>query len=341
MSGDNNNNNKEDAIKEKNLGNELYKAKKFDEALEHYNKAINLDRTDMTYVNNKAAVYFEKGDFDECIRQCQVAIDVGRENRADFKLIAKALSRMATAHHKKDDLEQARTFYQKSLSEHRTPDTLSKLTEVERVLKEREMRAYIDPEKSLEEKTKGNEYFQKGDYPTAIKHYTEAIKRNPDDAKIYSNRAACYQKLAEPKMACDDAEECIKRDPKFVKGHIRKGMALLAMKKTTEASEAFQAALELDENNTEAMEGYKKAIMSADPEEMRKRALQNPEVQEILKDPAMQLILQQGQADPKALREHLSNPDVAKKFQKLMEAGIIQLRWDGRERVSEVKEVDL
>lgn len=318
---------KEAAMKEKNLGNEFYKAKKFDEAIEHYNKAIELDKTDMTFLSNKAAVYFEQNDFDQCIKQCNLAIDVGRENRADFKLIAKALSRMASAYLKKNDLEQARTFFQKSLSEHRTPDTLGKLNEVEKIIKEQEMKAYIDPAISLEEKTKGNQFFQSGDYPSAIKHYSEAIRRNPDDAKIYSNRAACYQKLAEFKMACDDAEQCIKRDPNFVKGYIRKGMALLAMKKATEAAEAFKTALDLDESNEDALDGYKKAVGSVDPEEMRKRAMNDPEVQEILHDPAMQMILQQGQAEPKALREHLENPEVAKKFKKLMERGIIQLRW--------------
>lgn len=314
------------ALAEKELGNQFYKQKKFTQAIEHYDKAIELDKTDITFVNNKAAVYFEMADFDQCIKLCEQAIEVGRENRADFKLIAKAYSRMASAYAKKDDLEKARTFYQKSLSEHRTPDTLSKLNEVEKTLKERELKAYIDPAKSLEEKTLGNTHFQKGDYPTAIKHYTEAIKRNPEDAKIFSNRAACYQKLAEFALACKDADQCIALDPKFVKGYIRKGLALLAMKKGSDAADAFQKALDIQPDNQEALDGYSKSICSSDPKEMRERALQNPEIQEILKDPAMQMILSQGQSDPKALAEHLSNPEVAKKFQKLMEAGIISVR---------------
>ena len=53
------------------------------------------------------------------------------------------------------------------------------------------------------------------------------------------------------------------------------------------------------------MDGYRRAMMeeSKDPETIRKRAMANPEVQKIMSDPAMQMILQQMQKDPKALQE--------------------------------------
>lgn len=35
------------------------------------------------------AVYFEKKEFETCIKECEKAIDIGRENRADFKKLAK------------------------------------------------------------------------------------------------------------------------------------------------------------------------------------------------------------------------------------------------------------
>ena len=212
---------------------------------------------------------------------------------------------MASAYQKKGDLQNAKTFFQKSLTEHRIPETLTKLSEVEKILKDEARKAYVNPEISQQEKDKGNDFFKKGKYPEAIKHYTEAINRNPEDAKIYSNRAACYQKLAEFPLALKDCEECIKLEPTFIKGHIRKGMALLALKDYTKATSAFQKALEIDPNSQEAMDGYRKCTMGTftNPEEARKRAMNDPEVQGILGDPAMRMILEQMQSDPKAVAE--------------------------------------
>ncbi|GAB6026107.1 Stress-induced-phosphoprotein 1 [Chamberlinius hualienensis] len=310
------------ALKEKELGNEAYRTRNFETALSHYKRAIELDPTDMTFLTNVAAIYFEQKKYDECIEECAKAIDIGRENRADFKIIARAYSRIANAYLKQKNYAKAKEFYQKSLAEHRTPETREKLSQVEKVLKEEERTSYINPEISLDEKSKGNACFKNGDYPTAIKHYTEAIRRNPDDAILYSNRAACYTKLAEFQLGLKDCDECIRLDPNFIKGYIRKGAVLLGLKEPSRAMQAYQKALDLDDKCQEAIDGFRRCSMatSSDPEEVRKRAMADPEVQGILKDPAMRMILEQMQEDPRALEEHLKNPVIAGKITKLIES---------------------
>lgn len=119
-------------------------------------------------------------------------------------------------------------------------------------------------------------------------------------------------------------------DPKFIKGWIRKACILQALKKTSLAITAFQKALEIDPNNTEAINGYRacsieNASGSGDPEKVRERAMADPEVQKILRDPAMRLILEQMQNDPRALQDHLKNPNIAAKIQKLLESGLIAI----------------
>jgi len=317
-----------EALKEKELGNEAYKKRDFPAAHQHYGRAIELDPSNVTFLTNKAAVYFEEGAFDQCIQLCEKAVEIGREQHADYKLIAKAFARIGNAYLKQDRLKEALHYFDKSVSEFRDPQVVRTRQEVEKKVKEGDRLAYINPDLALEEKNKGNEAYQRGDFPTALKHYTEAIKRNPEDAKLYSNRAACYSKLMEFRYALEDCDKCIKVDPTFVKGYIRKGTALMALHDPMRAMKSFEEALRLDPNSSEALDGIRQANAACDqdPSKAKEKAINDPEIQSILGDPAMRMILEQMTQDPKAVREHLKNPAIAEKISKLLEAGVIGMR---------------
>lgn len=63
------------------------------------------------------------------------------------------------------------------------------MKKAEKAKKESEEKAYLDPVKAEEHKVKGNEFMEKGDYPSAVKEYSEGIRRDPTNKNLYSNRS--------------------------------------------------------------------------------------------------------------------------------------------------------
>lgn len=319
-------------------GNTLYKQRKFDEAIEQYNKAWELHK-DITFLNNRAAAEFEKGDYDAAIATCELAVEEGRSLRADYKLIAKSFARLGNCFLKKDDLELAAKYFDKSLTEHRTPDVLAKLRSTQKEIKVREAALYIDPEKAEEARLLGKEYFTKGDWPNAVKAYTEMVKRAPDDARGYSNRAAALAKLMSFPDAVEDCNKAIAKDPTFIRAYIRKANAQLAMKEYSHVIETLTEAREKDQelnggkNVAEIDQLYNKAasqrfsaIEGETPEQTMERVSRDPEIVSILQDPVMQGILGQARENPAALQDHMRNPAVSKKINTLIAAGVIRTR---------------
>eukprot|EP00039_Didymoeca_costata_P003865 m.70187 g.70187 ORF g.70187 m.70187 type:complete len:579 (+) comp12114_c0_seq3:183-1919(+) len=112
-------------------------------------------------------------------------------------------------------------------------------------------------ETTLEERVEhkrqlGNEQFSLKNFQQAAVYYTEAIHIKDDIPSIWANRAMCWLKLSEPSKALNDADKCVELDPKYVKAHFRRGVALVAMERFREACQAFRTTLDLDPKNEAA-----------------------------------------------------------------------------------------
>lgn len=325
---------KEKADAEKALGTENYKKRNFDAAIEHYGKAWELHK-DVTYLTNMAAAKFEAGDYEGCIKDCETAIAEGRETYADFKLIAKAFGRIGTAYYKMNDLAKAIEYYNHSLTEHRTPDILNKLRAVEKEKFTKDRDAYLDPTKAEEARELGNAKFKAADWPAAVEAYTEMIKRAPSDARGYSNRAAALAKLISFPDAVRDCDAALKIDPTFMRAYIRKAQAYFAMREYNKALDTLASATAVDKDgkNAREIEELSQKCMSVmyeardgeTDEQKMERIQRDPEIAGIIQDPVMQSILQQAKNDPKALNEHMQNPMIRTKIQKLIASGIIRV----------------
>lgn len=215
----------------------------------------------------------------------------------------RAFARIGTAYQKTGDLAKAIEYYQRSLTEHRTADVLTKLRAVEKAKIDFERESYIDPEKADEAREQGNAYFKAADWPGAVKAYTEMIKRAPEDPRGYSNRAAALIKLLSFPEAIKDCDEALKRDKGFMRAHIRKAQVYYAMKEYNKCLDACNAATEADterkhtreieEQMRKCMENMYANREGETEEQTMERIQKDPEIVSIISDPVMQSILQQ------------------------------------------------
>uniref|UniRef100_A0AAV2JK34 Uncharacterized protein n=1 Tax=Knipowitschia caucasica TaxID=637954 RepID=A0AAV2JK34_KNICA len=100
---------------------------------------------------------------------------------------------------------------------------------------------------------KGIKLVQEGQYAQAVSMFTEAIKCDPKDYRFFGNRSYCYSCLDQFPQALADAERSIQLAPDWPKGYFRKGIALMGMKRYSEAEKAMEKVLRLDTDCEEAV----------------------------------------------------------------------------------------
>lgn len=112
--------------------------------------------------------------------------------------------------------------------------------------------------KAMQAKEKGNDHFKQGKTRDAIACYTEAIETcSESDHKsllptVYANRSVCWHKLGDYNQAIVDASIAIKYDPGYAKGWLRRGVALMGLKRLEEANRDLSHHLTMCPESVEA-----------------------------------------------------------------------------------------
>uniref|UniRef100_J3MBJ4 RING-type E3 ubiquitin transferase n=1 Tax=Oryza brachyantha TaxID=4533 RepID=J3MBJ4_ORYBR len=256
-----------EAQREMEAGNAAYRKLYLETAVRHYTRGARLDPGGISFLTNRAAAYLLMGKYKECVRDCDEAVERGRELRADNKLVARALSRKASALLKlaacAADYEPAIRALQQWLAEQYSEDTLAKLDEAEKARKEVEEQERLDQEAADHHRDKvqceETIFFNQRKYQEAAMHYTEAMRKNPKDPRLsFSNRAQCHIYLGVFPEGLEDACKCIELDPTFLKGYLRKAKVQFLMNNYENALATYLEGLKCDPNNLEVLDGLRR-----------------------------------------------------------------------------------
>ena len=204
------------------LGNDAYKQLDFHTALKHYYEAKKMDPREITILNNIAAVKFEQEKYDECVKICDEAINIGKIHKADSEKMKKARDRRCRA--------------QKLLHKSKAEEEISEMMDNVDIVADAEKNRFkefkvkegtvcpvpilpIDPchLKAAEDASNlGDEAFNKKDLDVALKHYEKARELNPGEMTYLKKMAAVkyeQKKYDECMDVCDEAVKVGKRDP--------------------------------------------------------------------------------------------------------------------------------
>ncbi len=213
-----------------NTGNQLKEAGKLDEAIGHYQQALQVQPDCVEALNQLGAAYYLQGKIGEAIALVQQAIKI----QPDFAEAYKTLGNLLQAQGK---LDAAMRAYTKAIE--------------------------IKPDLAEAHANLGSMFYQQGRLDEAIASYKRAVALKPDLAGAYWNLGNVSNQLGRlgEAIAYWQRALALKPDLGGAEFQLKLGNAFLVLDKFDEAIKSFQRAIALKPDSAEALASLGSALL--------------------------------------------------------------------------------
>ncbi|XP_055017627.1 tetratricopeptide repeat protein 28 isoform X1 [Boleophthalmus pectinirostris] len=125
------------------------------------------------------------------------------------------------------------------------------------------IRCGLSKSEFMERIQQSSEACLRGDFQTALDLYSDALRADPQNCILYSNRSAARLKLGQHQAALDDALKAGQLNPKWPKAYFRQGVALQYLGRHADALAAFASGLAQDPKSLQLLVGMVEAAMKS------------------------------------------------------------------------------
>ncbi len=211
--------NRTDAKTHNGLANAYSSLGRFDKAIHHYRRAIEIDPDYVEAYYNLGKAYCEQNEFDKSISCFQKSLSLD-PNYAD------AYNNLGLVYAELGQAEKAIAYYRRALS--------------------------INPESAETLNNLGNLITQTRGAGNAIQYYKKALSLDPDYSKAHNNLGLAYLHLGQTESAIIHFKEAIRLDPSYANAHNNLGAAYVAVGDLQKAVAQFHETLRIDPEHLEA-----------------------------------------------------------------------------------------
>ena len=236
-----------------NRGDTFFDLGKFEDAIQNYDKAIELDsNVNSACYYNRGTAYFSLGKFEDAIQDYNKAIDLNPNDESvyynrgvafiylnEYEKAIENLSKAIDLNPNKDS-----TYYNRGIA-------FTNLSDSEKAIKDFNKAIDLNSNNASYYNNRGTLYINQGNYDEAVKDFSKAIDLNPIFTFGYSNLGNLYNNLNKYEKAIKNLSKAIDLDPNFSDAYNIRGVSYVNQKKFSEAIKDFSKAIDLNPNDKE------------------------------------------------------------------------------------------